>query len=66
MFNLGDLVVVTEALCIPTGNQTPTPTLKQGAKGVVVKSENKENGCYSVAFGDRVVYVKKDFLKKFE
>lgn len=66
MFNLGDLVAVTDTLCICTGNQTPSPEIKEGSRGVVVKSENKENGCYSVAFGDKVVLVKKHFLKKFE
>lgn len=66
MFNLGDLVTVTDTLCICTGNQTPSPEIKEGSRGVIVKSENKETACYSVAFGDIVVLVKKHFLKKFE
>ena len=66
MFNLGDLVTVTDTLWISSGNQTPTPEIKEGSRGVIIKSENKETACYSVAFGDMVVLVKKHFLKKFE
>ena len=66
MFNLGDLVIVTDTLCIPTGNQTPTPQIKEGSKGIVISSGNDWSGCYYIAFGDKIVYVKKDFLKKFE
>ena len=66
MFNLGDLVTVTDTLCIAIGNQTPSPEIKEGSRGVIVKSENKETAFYSVAFGDKVVLVKKHFLKKFE
>ena len=65
MFNLGDLVTVTDTLWISSGNQTPTPEIKEGSRGIVVRSAN-QNGCYSVAFGDMVVLVKKHFLKKFE
>tara|TARA_B100000123_G_scaffold255768_1_gene218427 strand:- start:401 stop:598 length:198 start_codon:yes stop_codon:yes gene_type:complete len=65
MFNLGDLITVTDTLWI-SSNETPTPEIKEGSRGVIVKSEDKENGCYSVAFEDRVVLVKKHFLKKFE
>ena len=66
MFNLGDLVIVTDTLWLATGNQTPTPVIWEGSRGVIVKSENKETAFYSVAFGDKVVLVKKHFLKKFE
>ena len=65
MFNLGDLVVVTDTLWIPTGNKTPTPQLEEGTRGIVIRSAN-QNGCYYIAFGDKSVYVKKHFLKKFE
>ena len=65
MFNLGDLITVTDTLWI-SSNETPTPEIKEGSRGVIVKSEDTENGCYSVAFGDKVVLVKKHFLKKFE
>ena len=65
MFSLGDLVTVTDTLWI-SSNETPTPEIKEGSRGVIVKSENKETACYSVAFGDKVVLVKKHFLKKFE
>ena len=66
MFNLGDLVVVTETLVVPTNNQTPTPRVKEVAKGIVISSENNGNGCYYIAFGDKVVYVMDRYLKKFE